>query len=82
MERSQVEHLSSGVAPQSVQRMRFIAMTDVHENPEQKRPIDAVGWMFILFVFVVTALAVIVALKGNDASVSNTPASHVAAPPD
>jgi hypothetical protein len=57
-------------------------MTDLHEtsDPESKAQIDTVGWIFVAFVVVITAIAAIVAYNGNDTIVANTAVSHVAGP--
>jgi uncharacterized YccA/Bax inhibitor family protein len=56
-------------------------MVDLHEasNPERNE-IDTLGWLFVAFVVVVTAVAVMAAFNANDTMVTNTAVSHVAPP--
>ena len=55
-------------------------MTDLHEtsDPKSTAQIDSVGWIFVAFVVVVSAIAMMVAYYGNDAQIANNPASHIA----
>ena len=56
-------------------------MADLREtsNPECKTQIDTIGWLFVAFVVVITAFAVMIAYNANDMMVTNT-VSHVAGP--
>jgi hypothetical protein len=55
-------------------------MTDLHETSDPKHPtqIDIVGWIFVAFVVVLTAIAAMVVYHGNRAMFASTPVSHVA----
>jgi hypothetical protein len=56
-------------------------MSDLHEarSPEREPQIDTVGWLFLTVAVAITAGAVIVAYKANDAIVANAPVSQVVA---
>jgi hypothetical protein len=60
-----------------------VSMTDLHEtnDPERKAQIDTVGWIFVAFVVVVTAIAAMAAYDANDTMVAKTTVSQVAGPP-
>ena len=54
-------------------------MTDLHEtsDPKYTVSIDTLGWIFVAFTVVVTAIAAILAYHGSDTMIANSPASHV-----
>ena len=58
-------------------------MTDLHEsnNPKYTAQIDTVGWIFIAFAVVITAIAAILAYHGSETMIANSPVSHVAGSP-
>jgi hypothetical protein len=58
-------------------------MVDLQEtsSSERKAPIDTIGWLFVAFVVVITAIAAMIAYEGNNTMVANTTAPHVAGPP-
>jgi hypothetical protein len=60
-----------------------VSMTDLHEtgDPKYTAQIDSVGWIFVAFVVVITAIAAMVAYEGNNTMVAKITVSHVAAPP-
>jgi hypothetical protein len=43
--------------------------------------IDTVGWIFIAFAVVITAIAAILAYHGSETMIANSPVSHVAGSP-
>ena len=55
-------------------------MTDLHEtgDPKYMAQIDTVGWIFVAFAIVVTAIAGIVAYHGSETMIAKSPVSHVA----
>ena len=60
-----------------------VSMTHLHEtgDPKYTAQIDTVGWIFIGFAVVITAIAAIVAYHGSEAMIANSPVSHVAGSP-
>jgi hypothetical protein len=60
-----------------------VSMPDLHEtsDPKYTSQIDAVGWIFVDFVVVITAIAAMLAYHGSDAIIANTPVSHIAGSP-
>jgi len=58
-------------------------MTDLHEtrDPKYTAQIDTVGWIFIVFAVVITAIAAIVVYHGNEPMIANSPVSHVVGSP-
>ena len=58
-------------------------MTDLHEqsDPKYGAQIDTVGWIFVVFAVVITAIAAIVVYHGNEAMIANSPVSHVVGSP-
>ena len=58
-------------------------MTDLHETSDlkSKAQIDTVGWIFVAFVVLISAIAAtMITFYGNDTLVGNTTVSHVAGP--
>ena len=54
-------------------------MTDLSETsdpPESKAQIDTVGWIFVAFALVITAIAAIVGYHGSDTMIANSPTSR------
>jgi hypothetical protein len=60
-----------------------VSMTDLHEtsDPKYTAQIDTVGWIFVGFAVVVTAVAAMVAYHGSDTTIANRPVSHVVGSP-
>jgi hypothetical protein len=58
-------------------------MTDLHEtdDPKYSAQIDTVGWIFIAFALVITAIAAIVTYHGSETMIANSPVSPVAGSP-
>ena len=58
-------------------------MTDLHEqsDPKYAAQIDTVGWIFVIFATVITAIAAILVYHGNEAMIANSPVSHVVGSP-
>jgi hypothetical protein len=58
-------------------------MTDLHEtdDPKYTAQIDTVGWIFVAFAPVITAIAAIVAYHGSAPMIANSPVSHAAGSP-
>ena len=58
-----------------------LSMAGLHEtiNPERYGRIDTIGWLFVAFVVVITAIAAMIAYNASDITVTNT-VSHVAGP--
>jgi hypothetical protein len=56
-------------------------MVDLHEtsNPPPNGQIDTIGWLFVAFVVVITAVAAMIAYNANDFTVTNA-VSHVVRP--
>jgi hypothetical protein len=57
-----------------------VSMTDLHEtsDPKYTAQIDSIGWVFVAFALVITAIAAIVAYHASDTMIANSPTSHVA----
>jgi hypothetical protein len=60
-----------------------VSMIDLHEtsDPKYKAQIDTVGWIFVAFVLVITAVASMVAFYGSDTTIVNTAVSHAVGSP-
>ena len=58
-------------------------MTDLHEqsDPKYGAQIDTVGWIFVVFAAVITAIAAILVYHGNEAMIANSPVLHVVGVP-
>ena len=58
-------------------------MTDLHEQSDFKyaAQIDTVGWIFVVFAAVITAIAAILVYHGNEAMIANSPVLHVVGVP-
>jgi hypothetical protein len=58
-------------------------MTDLHEqsDPKYAAQIDTVGWIFVVFAVVITAIAAIVVYHGNEAMIASSPVTHVVGSP-
>ena len=58
-------------------------MTDLHEtgDPKYTAQSDTVGWIFVAFAIVVTAVAGIVAYHGSETMIAKSPVAHVAGSP-
>jgi hypothetical protein len=56
-------------------------MVDLHETskPQPNRSIDTIGWLFVAFVVVITAVAAMIAYNASDITVTNI-MSHIARP--
>ena len=56
-------------------------MVDLHETnrPEPNAQIDTIGWLFVAFVVVITAVAAMIAYNASDITVTNI-MSHIARP--
>ena len=56
-------------------------MADLREtsNPDCKTQIDTIGWLFVAFVVVITAVAAMIAYNASDITVTNI-MSHIARP--
>ncbi len=59
---------------------REVSMTDETRTPEPKAQIDTIGWLFVAFVAVITAVAALAAYRGSDTMIANAPVSHAVAP--
>jgi hypothetical protein len=56
-------------------------MVDLHETskPQPNGSIDPIGWLFVAFVVVITAVAAMIAYNASDITVTNI-ISHIARP--
>ena len=56
-------------------------MVDLHETskPQPNGSIDTIGWLFVAFVIVITAVAAMIAYNASDITVTNI-MSHIARP--
>jgi quinol-cytochrome oxidoreductase complex cytochrome b subunit len=56
-------------------------MVDLHETnkPQPNGSIDTIGWLFVVFVVVITVAAAMIAYNANDITVTNI-MSHIARP--
>jgi hypothetical protein len=52
--------------------------SDLHEtsDPKYTAQIDTVGWIFVAFALVITAIAAIVGYHGSDTMIANSPTSR------
>jgi len=58
-------------------------MSDLHESddPKYTAQIDSVGWIFVAFAVAITVIAGVVAYRGSQTMIANTPVPHVAGSP-
>ena len=58
-------------------------MTDLHEqsDPKYAAQIDTVGWIFVVFAVVITAIAAMVVYHTNEPMMANSPVSQVVGSP-
>lgn len=58
-------------------------MANLHEMniPERRAQIDTAGWLFVVGVVIIIAIAVTVACNANDLTVATNAVSHVAGQP-